>query len=105
MMIKKIGISVASLAILTSVSVFDVYGAGSKRMIEVSEQSANVVVNGQRVEGESFLYNGVTYVPARAIGEALGQEVDWDNNTQSVFVGQKVNDQQGYPWYQNAISF
>lgn len=96
MMIKKIGISVASLAILTSVSVFDVYGAGSKRMIEVSEQSANVVVNGQRVEGESFLYNGVTYVPARAISEALGQKVDWDNNTQSVFVGQKMNDQQGY---------
>lgn len=75
---------------------FDVYGAASKRMIEVAEQSANVVVNGQRVEGESFLYNGVTYVPARAVGEALGQDVDWDNNTQSVFVGAKINDEQGY---------
>ncbi|WP_340398228.1 histidine-type phosphatase [Paenibacillus sp. FSL H8-0079] len=96
MIIKKIGISVVSLTMLTSVSMFDAYGAGSKRTIEVSEQSANVIVNGQRVEGESFLYKGVTYVPARAIGEALGEEVDWDNNTQSVFVGQKMNDEQGY---------
>ncbi|RAW15024.1 histidine-type phosphatase [Paenibacillus taichungensis] len=94
--IKKIVISVASLALLTSVVVIDVYGAGSKRTIEVSQQSVNVIVDGQKMEGESFLYNGVTYVPARTIGEALGKEVGWDENTRSVFVGQQVNDDQGY---------
>lgn len=81
---------------LTSVAVIDVYGAGFKRTIEVSEQSVNVIINGQKMEGESFLYNGVTYVPARAIGEALGKEVGWDENTRSVLVGQQVNDTQGY---------
>ncbi|WP_339275927.1 histidine-type phosphatase [Paenibacillus sp. FSL W8-0426] len=94
--IKKIGISAAALALLTSVAVIDVYGAGFKRTIEVSEQSVNVIINGQKMEGESFLYNGVTYVPARAIGEALGKEVGWDENTRSVLVGQQVNDTQGY---------
>ncbi|MCM3171867.1 MULTISPECIES: histidine-type phosphatase [unclassified Paenibacillus] len=96
MNIKKIGISVVSLTMLTSIGVFDVYGAGSKRTIEVSQQPVNVVVNGQKMEGEPFVYNGITYVPARVIGEALGQEVDWDDSTQSVFVGQKINDKQGY---------
>lgn len=41
--------------------------------------------NGKSVE--VFTYNGTTYLPVRAISEALGQQVQWDGSTQSVYIG------------------
>lgn len=43
--------------------------------------------NGNTVE--PFTVNGTTYLPVRAIGNALGKTVDWDNNTKTVFLGEK----------------
>lgn len=43
-------------------------------------------VNGKPVE--IFTYNGTTYLPVRAIAEALGKNVQWDGKTQSVYIGQ-----------------
>lgn len=43
-------------------------------------------VNGKPVE--IFTYNGTTYLPVRAIAEALGKNVQWDGKTQSVYLGQ-----------------
>lgn len=34
-----------------------------------------------------IIYNGRTYLPVRAIGEALGVKVDWDNDTRTVILG------------------
>lgn len=34
-----------------------------------------------------FVYNGTTYLPVRAIGNALGKPVHWDDKTNSVYVG------------------
>jgi len=36
---------------------------------------------------EPFVYNGTTYLPVRAIGEAYGKVVQWDGSTSSVYVG------------------
>lgn len=41
--------------------------------------------NGNPVE--VFTANGTTYLPVRAICEALGKEVVWDGSTKSVYVG------------------
>ncbi|MEA4987580.1 MAG: copper amine oxidase N-terminal domain-containing protein [Anaerovorax sp.] len=41
---------------------------------------------------EPFVYNGTTYVPLRAISEALGQEVSWNNSTKSIYVGTQPAD-------------
>lgn len=43
-------------------------------------------VNGNIVE--PFAYQGTTYLPVRAVGEALGKEVTWDGNTNTVYVGE-----------------
>jgi len=35
-----------------------------------------------------IVYNGRTYLPVRAIGEALGVKVDWNNDTRTVILGE-----------------
>ena len=47
-------------------------------------------VNGNPVE--VFIYNGTTYLPIRAIGNALGKPVDWDGSTYSAYVGKHASD-------------
>ncbi len=42
-------------------------------------------VNGNIVE--PFAVDGTTYLPVRAVGEALGKEVTWDGNTNTVDLG------------------
>ena len=43
------------------------------------------------VSVEPFISSGTTYLPVRAVAEALGKEVNWDGNTNTVYVG-KWND-------------
>lgn len=38
---------------------------------------------------EPFTMNGTTYLPVRAISNALGKDVEWDGVTQSVYIGKK----------------
>ncbi len=45
-------------------------------------------VNGNIVE--PFIYNGTTYLPVRAIGEAFDKDVHWDGETATVYVGDIV---------------
>ncbi len=43
--------------------------------------------NGQTVE--PFIYNGTTYLPVRAVGNAIGKEVSWDGVEKVVYLGAK----------------
>lgn len=47
-------------------------------------------VNGNPVE--VFVYNGTTYLPVRAVSEALGKPVQWEGSTNSVYVGKHTGD-------------
>ncbi len=38
-------------------------------------------------EVEPFIYNGTTYMPVRAVGEAVGKEVTYDGSTSTVYIG------------------
>lgn len=42
-------------------------------------------VNGNPVD--VFIYNGTTYLPVRAVSDAVGKAVQWDGATQSVYLG------------------
>ncbi len=44
-------------------------------------------VNGKTVE--PFIYDGTTYLPVRAVGEAIGKQVSWDGATSSVYLGER----------------
>ena len=41
--------------------------------------------NGKPVE--PFIYQGTTYLPIRAVGEACGRDVEWQNDTSTVYIG------------------
>jgi hypothetical protein len=36
---------------------------------------------------EPFIVGGTTYLPVRAVAEALGKDVSWDDDTSSVYIG------------------
>jgi len=45
--------------------------------------------NGRTVE--PFIVDGTTYLPVRAICEAIGYEVEWDGATNTVYIYSSVN--------------
>lgn len=47
-------------------------------------------VNGNVVD--PFIVDGTTYLPVRAVSQALGKSVDWDGNTRTVYVGKHGDD-------------
>lgn len=85
--------SVPALVLLAGLLVLPASAAG--RTITVNP-GIGIYVNGQKLNPtdangsavEVFSSNGTTYLPVRAIGEALGLEVTWDAASNSVRVGQ-----------------
>lgn len=70
--------------------------AVTTKMIEANYMGIRIVVDGKEITPtdangnvvEPFASGGTTYLPVRAIGEALGKEVTWDGDTATVYVGQ-----------------
>lgn len=90
-----IGIILVTL-LISSVSVFA--SGAIKKQLEVVYNDIKLVVDGKPVEFgkdsagnkiEPFIYNGTTYLPVRAVGEAIDKKVDWDGSTQTVYLGKK----------------
>lgn len=44
-----------------------------------------------------FMYNGRTYVPLRYIAENLGQPVNWDSKTKTIYIGKTATPNAYYP--------
>ncbi|MDF2961853.1 MAG: PpiC-type peptidyl-prolyl cis-trans isomerase [Paenibacillus sp.] len=67
------------------------YASGTQ--IEVYFKNIKYMFDGQQKKpaDESFIYNGTTYVPLRFVSEALGKEVQWDGDSETVWVGRKVD--------------
>ena len=65
-------------------------------IIESFYSNIKIYVDGVKIEPkdssgnsvEPFIYNGTTYLPVRAIGEAIGKKVTWDGNEKSVWIGE-----------------
>lgn len=63
--------------------------------MEVNYMGIKLVVNGVEVTPtdangtavEPFTSNGTTYLPVRAVANALGQAVEWDGETRTVYIG------------------
>ncbi|KZS48132.1 cell wall hydrolase [Paenibacillus glucanolyticus] len=57
-------------------------GLKRKEAAAVVIDKVNVIVNGKQI-ADGKLENGVTYVPLRAVGDALGAKVDWNKDTKT----------------------
>ncbi|MFJ5625394.1 stalk domain-containing protein [Peribacillus loiseleuriae] len=58
------------------------------KKITVAVNSVNLIVNGDKVSTDNFVYNGTTYVPLRTVSEKLGKEVNFNNTTKTVTISE-----------------
>lgn len=76
--------------------------AATVKTIEANYMDIKLVVDGVPITPkdangnvvEPFAFEGTTYLPVRAVGQALGKDVKWDGATKTVYVGEipgKVN--------------
>ncbi|WP_259618850.1 esterase-like activity of phytase family protein [Paenibacillus doosanensis] len=81
---KKRKWMIATLALCALAGASSVQAAQSQ--LEAQAVKFNVFSNGQAVsmDKEPVVIDGSTYVPLRAIGEALGKQVEWNEWTQSI---------------------
>lgn len=63
------------------------------QILPVELNAVKVVVNGTNIDAPNILYNGRTYVPFRAVFEALGCVVGWDDTTQVASIDGYFNTQ------------
>lgn len=65
-----------------------------KQAIDVVYNNIKLEVNGIKTKMpsgvEPFIYNGTTYLPVRAVAEALGEEVSFDKKNYTVYVGSRA---------------
>ena len=86
-----IGAAAASL-ICTSA----VFAQNLEKTVNAVYNNIKLVINGAEVTPkdangntvEPFIIDGTTYLPVRAVAGALGQSVDWDGETNTVYIGE-----------------
>ena len=72
------------------------YATNATKTIQAAYMDIKLVIDGVPVTPkdsngtvvEPFIYNGTTYLPVRAVGEALGKQVTWDGKTKTVYLGE-----------------
>lgn len=65
------------------------FAAGVWENIPVLRNDIKVIVNGEEITADNFLYNDTTYLPLRAIGEALDKDVQYDEQTNTAIISEK----------------
>ncbi|MBE6912132.1 MAG: copper amine oxidase N-terminal domain-containing protein [Ruminococcaceae bacterium] len=73
-----------------------VYAQNISKPINAVYRDIKLVVDGievtpKDVKGdivEPFIYNGTTYLPVRAVGQAFNKNVEWDGETSTVYIGE-----------------
>ncbi len=90
-----IGVVVMTLVFSTAATGFAATGS---KAITAAYNNIKIYVNQKLVTPkdasgnsvEPFIYNGTTYLPVRAVADALGQDVSWDGATKSIYIGSQA---------------
>ncbi len=101
-MMKRLQGLIAGVLIGATITGGAVFAKSGREMVEALYNNIKIYVDGVKIQPkdatgktvEPFIYNGTTYLPVRAVGEALGKTVTWDGETQSVYLGEKPGDAQ-----------
>ena len=91
---KKILVTALVICLILSNITLAAANSGVWNTIDVLVNGITVMVNGQTIEAENLLYNGTTYVPIRAVSEALGANVIYvgDSKTAIITLNNKNTD-------------
>ena len=92
---------ISATVVVASITAF---GANTTTLYDVIANGIKIVVDGQKlnptdVNGnkvEPIIYNGTTYLPVRAVANALGKAVYWDGPNYTVYLGD-MNGNLEYP--------
>lgn len=84
---------IATTALTTTVA----YATVGSETIEAFFRDIKIVMDGRTLNPadesgkvvEPFIVDGTTYLPVRAISNALGIKIDWDNDTNTIYLGEK----------------
>ena len=87
-----IGVTVSALLLCSTA-----FAESMQKTITAVYNNIKIVVNGETITPkdangnavEPFIVDGTTYLPVRAISQALGEDVDWDGATSTVYIGEK----------------
>lgn len=83
---KKLVLTTIAVVMTYSIAVTVMAASSVTEIKAYLNHSINIVLNGQiwRPTQTPIIYNGTTYLPLRAVGEALGAQINWDGTTQTV---------------------
>ncbi len=101
---KRLQGLVAGILIGATVTGGVVFGANTTTLYNVIANGIKIVIDGQKlnptdVNGnkvEPIIYNGTTYLPVRAVANAIGKPVYWDGPNFTVYLGD-MNGNLEYP--------
>lgn len=98
---KKAGkITLLALAATVVLSGVAAVGKSIAKQVDIYYRNIKININGEEytpknVDGETvepFIYEGTTYLPVRAVADALGKDVEWDDETSTVIITDKKSD-------------
>ena len=80
----------ATVAVLVMGAAPAAYAKVANIDIPVMFNNIKIVVDGEelKTDKEPFIYEGTTYLPVRAVGEAVGKNVTWDAASKTVILGE-----------------
>lgn len=61
-------------------------------VVAYADSDVRVYVNGMRVNESVLMHNDRTYIPLRAVGEAMGADVVWDGASRSAYISFSEDD-------------
>ena len=80
---------ICGMLVMGVISCAGAYATDVWQNINVLPNTIKVVVDGKAVQADNFLYNDTTYLPIRAVSEALGKDVQYDTQTSTATISEK----------------
>lgn len=99
--------------VLLSVLIMNVFATPIEKVITAKYNNIKIYVDGNKIDPkdangntvEPFIYNGTTYLPVRAVGQAFGKSVEWDGKTSTVYIGKNPNTDTPSIWLEDMDYF
>ncbi len=93
---------ICSLICVVLIASAAVFGSSLSKQVEIFFRNIKITIDGEEItpvdeDGdavEPFIYNGTTYLPMRAVAEALGKNVTWDDATSTVVITSEPSQQE-----------